>query len=154
MNYKEVTLEAMQVAGECKHFETAAEARRSIQSYWQDFKKRGKMEQLEEFRNHQIDGYVGVLLPKPNDKLDYMIAVSSDEKPVDFEARKIPAGQYLIFEAKGPLPYELRQVMDDIHHEFLPKSKYKLREAPILEHYPSGDIDAEDYMSEIWIPVE
>ncbi|ULG74595.1 GyrI-like domain-containing protein [Macrococcus brunensis] len=154
MNYHEVSVEAITLVGECVHYETASEARRSIQSYWQDFKARGKAEALESYRNQQIDGFVGVLIPKPNDRLDYMIAVSSDQDPVEFETRKLPAGRYLIFEAEGPLPFKLREVMDAIHHDFLPKSSYNLREAPIMEHYPSGDTQSADYLSEIWIPVE
>ncbi|GGB06642.1 AraC family transcriptional regulator [Macrococcus hajekii] len=154
MNYREVTFESIPLVGECVHYETAAEARRSIQSYWTDFTKRGKDKVLDQYHNQQISGFLGVLIPKPNDRLDYMIAVSSDEQPAELEVRKIPVGRYLIFEAKGKLPYALRKVMDDIHHEFLPKSHYKLREAAILEHYLPGDIESDTYISEIWIPIE
>ena len=53
-----------------------------------------------------------------------------------------------------PLPNPMQDIWKRIYSEWLPNSGYQHAMIPEIEYYSSGDMLAEDYRSEIWIPIK
>ncbi|MFB5761405.1 AraC family transcriptional regulator [Paenibacillus medicaginis] len=90
------------------------------------------------------------------DQFTYMIAVeSSNEAPASsgFTTYKVPAATWAVFPVTGAMPDAMENIWKRIFQEWFPATGYEHADAPELEVYPPGDPAAEDYHSEVWIPV-
>ncbi|MDR1262834.1 MAG: AraC family transcriptional regulator [Oscillospiraceae bacterium] len=85
----------------------------------------------------------------------YMIGLEStlDALPDDLEAVNIPPSTWAVFDCTGPMPNAMHSVWERVFTEFLPNEPYAHAGTPDLEVYDAGDVAAEDYHSEIWIPI-
>ena len=160
MNYKLVEKEAFTVLEKVEPHEIDDSVNKNtIPAFWE--------------RSHQ-DGTVKTLLEKTNDKsfifgicygdspsdkktFDYSIAAICDkdiEVPNGFRINEIPARSWLVFECIGPMPKAMQSMWHKITAEFFPSSDYIPTYEMDIEAYPAMDMNAEDYKSEIWIPVK
>lgn len=58
------------------------------------------------------------------------------------------------FRAVGKIPSAIQRVNRQIFTEWLPNNpEYALADNINIEMYTEGDMDGDDYVSEIWIPV-
>ena len=106
--------------------------------------------------------YVSLSLDSPNiteiDKSRFLIGVmipESMEVPKGFGTFRIEAGQYAIFNIEGRY-LELNKVYRDIYLDWLPNSKYQLREQMTFEAYtntPDKTIGSE-IVTDIYLPIE
>lgn len=88
-------------------------------------------------------------------KNKYMVGVETVSKDLEgLDVETIPASTWLVFEAKGPLHPNLGETWHYIYHDYLPNHTYKQRNIPTIEKYCCDDVDADDNLIEIWIPVE
>lgn len=160
MNYKLVEKEAFTVLEKVEPQEIDDSVNKnSIPAFWE--------------RSHQ-DGTVKTLLEKTTDKsyifgicynnaptdkktFDYSIAAICDkdiEIPAGFRINQIPARSWLVFDCIGPMPEAIQDIWHKITAEFFPTSDYIPTYEMDIEAYPAMDMNAEDYKSEIWIPVK
>ncbi len=85
---------------------------------------------------------------------DYFIACISDAPAGEgMEELSVPACNWAIFEATGPMPDAIQEVTKRIFTEWFPASGYEHADAPEIEWYSEGDMSAADYKSEVWIPI-
>ncbi|TDM05201.1 GyrI-like domain-containing protein [Macrococcus lamae] len=153
MAYEVKAFVELTVIGEARFYESMEEAQENIPKFWDEFNRSGKNKQLEKLADDKFNGFFGVCFPKGTGT-DYMIAVSSEQKTEEWEVNTIPAGNYLKFEAIGPVPREIQRVTNEAYEVIIPASQHDLRHAPEFEFYPAGNLKAKDYVTEIWIPVE
>lgn len=153
MKYRQQKIDTEQIIGAVIHYETMTEATQHIHEFWKKVASDGKDKTLLKLSNQHIEGLLGVCISRPNGKMDYMVAVTADKENDNFEAKKLPAGDYLIFEAVGPVPQAIHETMVQVDQE-IKDLDYELRHGPMFERYTEGDTQAEDYITELWIPVE
>ena len=87
---------------------------------------------------------------------DYWIACETNSETLshELEKLKIPSSTWAIFESKGAMPHAIQDVWTSIFDEFFPDAGFKHSNGPDIELYPAGDVNSQEYRSEIWIPVE
>jgi AraC family transcriptional regulator len=51
------------------------------------------------------------------------------------------------------MPHAIVNVLSRIYQEWFPSTGFEQANAPVLEVYLPGDISAEDYKCEVWIPI-
>lgn len=74
--------------------------------------------------------------------------------PEGFRNINIPARTWAIFKCVGPMPDAIQNMWDKIYSEWLPGADYELIPDYDIENYLPGDNSADEYISEIWIPVK
>lgn len=87
---------------------------------------------------------------------EYSIGAVCDGKtivPKGFRKSTIPARTWAIFECKGAMPNAMQDMWHKITSEFFPTSGYQPTYEMDIEAYSEGDMNDENYHSEIWIPV-
>jgi predicted transcriptional regulator YdeE len=85
----------------------------------------------------------------------YMIASKADvTSPAEgFALSTIPATTWAIFTSVGSIPGAIQNMFGRIYQEWFPATGYEHSGAPEMEVYLPGDITAEDYRCEVWIPI-
>ena len=92
------------------------------------------------------------------DQFRYLIAgrYTGGEIPEGMVLFEFPVGDWAVFDCFGPLPEALQSVNTKIYQEWLPGNPdYVIAGNSTVEWYDStGDQNAPDYHSAIWIPVK
>lgn len=156
MNYKIVKKDEMRIIGFKKWFSTENDSQLTeIPKMWDSVTEEMK-HVITELSNN--DGVIGLCADMYNGGFDYWIGCMSDrECPNDLEEMTIPPSLWAVFEVIGsmrPLPNPMQDVWKRIYSEWLPNSGYKYAMLPEIEYYSAGDMMADDYRSEIWIPIK
>lgn len=156
MNYKILKKEEMHIIGIKKWFSTENDSQLTeIPKMWDSVTDELR-EQITSLSNN--DGVVGLCADMYNGGFDYWIGCMSDKEcPANLEEITIPATSWAVFEVIGsmrPLPNAMQDIWKRIYSEWLPNSGYKHAMLPEIEYYSAGDMMADDYRSEIWIPVK
>ena len=97
------------------------------------------------------------VMPEHRDSVefDYYIATATDAPtPEGMTELTVPPSTYAVFEAAGPLPGSIQELTKRIYSEWLPKAGYELGDAPDIEVYSEGDTQANDYRSQVWLPIK
>jgi predicted transcriptional regulator YdeE len=148
----EMTLESMgafTIVGRGKKFSEDG-AFDNVPGYWCEYYAGGYGE--------IVPGYLGVCVELDCGKeFTYMIGSFADSGasvPEGFTKLELPPRTWAKFKARGKIPGALQSLNRAIYTSWLPSAEYKLAEAMNIEVYSEGDMDADDYESEIWIPVE
>lgn len=125
-----------------------------IPKIWEEVCNSGMGAKIASLSNGEPSGVLGVCANFRNTEFDYFIASSTNQKvPDKMEELIIPANLWVIFECVGSIPDAIQNVWRRIFTEWFPSSGYEHAEAPEIEWYSDGDNSADDYKSEIWIPV-
>ena len=156
MNYKIVKKEEMHIIGFKKWFSTENDNQmQEIPKMW-DSVSEEMMQKITALSNNA--GVVGLCADMYDGGFDYWIGCMSDKAcPEDLEEMTIPASSWAVFEIIGPmrpLPNAMQDIWKRIYSEWLPNSAYEHAMLPEIEYYSSGDMMADDYKCEIWIPVK
>ena len=156
MNYKIVEKEEMHIIGFKQRFSTENNSQMTeIPKMWDSVTEEMK-NRITELSNN--DGVVGLCADMYNNSFDYWIGCMSDKEcPADLEQMTIPATTWAVFEVIGsmrPLPNAMQDIWKRIYSEWLPNSGYEHAMLPEIEYYSKGNMMADDYKSEIWIPVK
>lgn len=156
MNYRIVEKEAMRIIGFKKWFSTENDSQLTeIPKMWDNMTEKMKARICKLSSN---EGVVGLCADMYDGGFDYWIGCMSDQPcPSDLESMTIPASTWAVFEVVGsmrPLPNAMQDIWKRIYAEWLPNSGYEHAMLPEIEYYSAGDMMAEDYRSEIWIPVK
>lgn len=156
MNYKIVEKEAFKIVGYAKRITTAnGKNLELIPAFWDEAYEKGWCKKLGAIAGNM--GLIGVCTDFDFDKEEMTYAIVA-EKPVDKVAEdmvelEIPAANWAIFEAVGPMPDSIQNVWKRIFSEWFPATGYQHADGPELEVYPAGDANSMDYKCEVWIPV-
>lgn len=154
MNYTIIKKDAFHLLGVVRRFSTKdGESLRKIPEFWAEFNRESCSMLWPCACREQIFGASINYDPK-SEEFDYVIGVPFEgEKPGQFEMIQIPAATWAIFKITGAMPHALQNTMQRIYSEWLPATNYELADAPHMELYYDGDITADDYRSEIWMPL-
>ena len=86
-------------------------------------------------------------------QFSYVIGFESDAEAGEFSAYDVPAATYAVFKAVGPVGKAIQDVWDYAMGEFWETEPYVHGAEFDIEAYPFGDPHADDYVTQIWIPV-
>lgn len=159
MNYKIVEKAAFQVLEKVEaHSIVDSENKNTIPDFWTRSRKDGTIETLLEKTNDKsfIFGICYGNIPTDAKTFDYSIAVKWNEDrsvPDGYRVSEIPSRTWAVFECIGAMPDAIQETWHKICSEFFPLSDYKPTYEMDIEAYTDGDMSADDYKSEIWIPI-
>lgn len=150
MNYRVVERAGFRAAG--KIVTSSLEDDKTPQ-FWDVCKKDGTLDRLLEIG---VDACTLGMCFGYNDEgiNDYMVGIETTRDcPEGMKTVEVPASTWLVFESIGPINPTLQNTWTRIYGEFLPQSTYKQASLPTMERYFGGNVGADNYRVEIWIPV-
>lgn len=155
MKYQIVEQDAFRVVGVKRSYESVEEGFEDIPSFWEEFNFSSQNEHLWSMRDGRVPGYLGLCVGHTSGTgFDYHICVSSGAPAGEgFEEHVVPSSRWLVFDAVGAVPKSVQTVNRQIYENFLPGSQYRHAGTEEFELYGLGDPKADDYLTQIWIPV-
>lgn len=164
MNVKITKINSFKIIGFAREF-TYAEEREAIPKFWDEVNEKygamyaGKTPEnpLEKAFAENGIGEYGVCLGQNNGKTLYVIAgeYKGGEVPEGMSVHTIEGGEFAIFDCIGPMPDAIQSVTTKIFKEWLPGNPdYALAREVTIEWYDNGNVEAEDYHSAVWLPVQ
>ncbi|GEP84247.1 putative effector domain of transcriptional regulator [Staphylococcus piscifermentans] len=155
MEYEIKHLDTTQVIGILSKYATMQDAQQGLPQAWSNFNASDKPETLKAISNDKLQGFLGIVIPTENG-MNYLIAVTSDKKSAaGLYPYTLPEGNYIVADAIGPLPYTLQKTTERLYNpDVLSDLGYQYRNAPGIELYPHGNTDADDYVAQVWVPIE
>ncbi|MFP4016483.1 MAG: effector binding domain-containing protein [Halanaerobiales bacterium] len=156
MDYKIVEKDGFKIVGKAIRVSSEnGENYKRIPEFWGECYSNGTCDKLAE-KMGQL-GIMGVCMEgsEDGDKFTYVVAIEKPEEEMDIDLveKEIPAANWAVFQAIGPMPDAIQNVWKSIYSEWFPSTGYKHTGGPELEVYYPGDSSAEDYKSEVWIPI-
>ena len=150
MEYKIEKWEEMDLLVHAKDFH-AETSESEIPAFWDEYYAN------EDYR--KVPGYLGICAQKKTtgDTFRYGIgclAKDVDGIPEGFEILHLPEYTWAVFTCVGPTPDAIQSMWERIYKEWLPTAEYELIPDYDIENYLPGDPSAQDYVSEICIPVK
>lgn len=128
-----------------------------IEEFWKENTMKGLLPKLLELNDGQPQGILGVAIGDWENKgeFNYYIAVASNKPkiPEGMEALEINRSKWAMFDCVGPMPTALRNMQQRIITEWFPQSGYQYSNLPDIELYTDGNTLADDYQTQVWIPV-
>jgi AraC family transcriptional regulator len=156
MDYRIIEKEAFTVVGKSigvTYLDN--EHSRQIPRFWEECNRDGTVAKLGSIgTDENLLGICFDMLPDKED-FTYMIASKADlTSPADeFSLRTVPASSWAIFTSVGPMPGAIQSLIGRIFQEWFPATGFEHSGAPEMEVYPPGDVSAEDYRCEVWVPI-
>lgn len=74
--------------------------------------------------------------------------------PEGFTLLTVPAATWAVFRCVGAMPHAIQALWQAIYSEWAPQADYELIPGYEIEFYTEGNPQSEDYVSEIWLPVQ
>lgn len=125
-----------------------------IPKFWADVNKDGRLQNLLPFADDM--GVLGIVYgydPKTK-TMSYMIGVNHQVTAIEgLESISFPPMDYAAFEAKGPLPDSIKELMPKLQ-VFMKSSNLTYGDGPELEVYPQGDMSSQNYVCYYWLPIQ
>lgn len=148
MDFTVESMGELQVVGKVRRFGTE-EATGLIPGFWDEYSQKGL--------HRKVCGYLGVCFDETGKDFAYMIGAfrrEGEPVPEGFETHTIAPHTWAKFRAAGPIPDAVQKVTKQIFTEWLPGNpEYEPAEDLSMEVYSEGDVNAADYLTEIWLPV-
>ena len=150
MEYKIEKWEAVDLLVHAEDFH-AETSEKEIPKFWDAY--------YENENYRRVPGYLGVCAQKKTagDSFRYGIGCMAKDVegvPEGFEILHLPEYIWAVFTCRGPVPGAIQKMWERIYREWLPTAEYELIPDYELENYLPGDPGAQDYVSEICIPVK
>lgn len=159
MNYEIISKESFTVLEKVEQHTVVGEQNKyTIPDFWDRSHKDGTIETLLKYTSDRsfIFGICYGNGRTDCEHFDYSIAVQCTPDtvaPQGYRVRTIPARTWAVFECIGAMPDAIQQLWHEICSEFFPTSNYKPTYEMDIEAYPVGNMTANDYRSQIWIPI-
>lgn len=158
MDYRIVEKDAYRIIGKQLRTTTKdGENNREIPRFWQRCNSDGTSEMLIEIGGGPED-LLGICMDMEfgSEEFSYLIAVKAageSEVPEGYVAREIPASTWAVFTSVGAMPDAIQKVWVRVFQEWFPATGYEHAGGPEIESYPAGDVNADDYRCEVWVPI-
>lgn len=127
-----------------------------IPEFWSACQRDGSFSQFASMDAGTPKGLFGLFrrdekIPK---EVVYSIMVKADmELPDGCTEIRIPEAIWAVFDCVGPVPQAIQNGWKYLQEEWLVRYPFQHANCPELEWYSDGNAYAEDYLSQIWIPV-
>ena len=126
-----------------------------IPKFWNELCENGTCDKLMDLCDDSNKSMYGVCYNFGKDEFDYMVAVESNKELNEkYEVLDVPELTWVKFECRGRMPEAQQSVWKRIFTEWFPTSGYEHDEGPEIEWYSDGDMNSDNYLSEIWIPIK
>lgn len=150
MEYQIEKWEAMDLLVHAKMFQVEI-SEKEIPTFWDEYYSN------EEYR--KIPGYLGICSQKETESAMFQYGIGCKASDVDgvpegFEIIHVPEYSWAVFRCVGPSSKAIQSMWDKIYNEWLPITEYELIPEYYIENYLPGNPTAQDYVSEICIPVK
>lgn len=155
MNYRVDKKEAFKIVGAKEHFEMSLEESfENVPLFWKKTGESGLIPAICTLMDKPPFGVLGVSTCMNGQDFDYYIAVATNkDTPAGMDDYVVPESTWAIFECVGAMPNAIQDLQKRIITEWLPTSGYEYANAPDIEVYFEGNQQADDYKSEVWLPV-
>lgn len=159
INYAIVEKEAFRIVGaRLKTNIREGDYYQKIEGFWKETTEKGLLPELLKINNGKIKGILGVAIGDWENKgeFNYYISVASEEQciPKGMETLEIASSKWALFDCIEPIPTAMRQMQQRILTEWFPQSGYQYNDIPDIEYYTDGNTLADDYQTQIWVPVK
>lgn len=123
-----------------------------IPKMWQEVCQSGKYMDIVKLSNGKPAGIMGACANFKEGAFEYYIASASDQAaPEGMSELTVAEGTWVVFECLGMK--NIQSTWKRIYSEWFPQSGYEHSGGAEIEWYSEGDIEADDYLTEIWIPI-
>lgn len=159
MDYKIVKKDAFKVVEKVEtHSIVDSENKNTIPDFWTRSHADGTVKTLIDLTNDDtfIFGICYGNSPTDSKTFDYAIAAACDDNckvPEGFRINEIPVRTWAVFKCIGKMPEAIQETWHKICAEFFPIANFKPTYEMDIEAYSKGNMTANDYYSEIWVPV-
>lgn len=100
-------------------------------------------------------GLLGVCFSEGEGSDGYLVGVATAAPcPSGMVERVVEAATYAVFDCTGPMPTAIQELNHRIFTEWLPSSGYEWASKTDVEVYFGPNMTAEDYRSQVWLPIE
>ena len=124
-----------------------------IPQIWVESHQNGVVQRIFELSNRNPCGMMGAVTNYTDTTIDYYIAVSSDREPPDGMAEFIvEKSMWAIFPCIGR--HTIQPTWKRIYGEWFPSSGFEHTGGTEIEWYSEEEPAAENYLTEIWIPIK
>ena len=128
-----------------------------IPGFWSECQRDGTFAALATMDQGEPRGLFG-LVEEPGDspdEVDYSIMAVTDRKaPQGFHEMIIPQAAWAVFDCRGPVPQGIQNGWKYLTEEWLISYPFAHADCPELEWYSSNNPYDQDYLAQIWIPIE
>lgn len=127
-----------------------------IPEFWNDCQKNGTFSKLISMNNKAPTGLFGLFgkYDESAEEIEYSIMIcSSSALPEDFQEIIVPEATWAVFNCIGAVPQAIQAGWKYLNEEWLIKYPFRHAPCPELEWYSDGNSYADDYLSQIWIPI-
>lgn len=155
MTYKVVSLGAFYLSGLKREFTT--ETMGEIKPLWDELEQNGTLADLQKLNDvDTLKGHIGACIKtEPSEHLNYLISVATKEPHENYETAYIPASEWVVFDAIGPIPTAIQKTFEYIYGTWFKDAPFRPLQIADLEFYPlEMNFETENPKVEIWIPVE
>ncbi|PID98208.1 MAG: hypothetical protein CSA82_00785 [Actinobacteria bacterium] len=83
----------------------------------------------------------------------YDVANIAAAHTMGLDLLEAPEAEYAIFTLVGPIPHSITQAWKYVAGTFFPEQGYRHAGTPDFEVYLDGDMYADDYTMELWVPI-
>lgn len=164
IDYRIEKREAIRVAAKVKSFSIDNNINKvEIPKFWSDCFTDDSIKTLQQFSKNipsiTGDGILGICDSNSslndNRYFNYAIGIETDENevPTGYTIIDIPGGTWAVFKCIGSMPKAIQNMWRRIYSEFFPQSDYEPVQGIDFEYYTQGDNSKDNYISEIWLPV-
>ncbi|WP_251038137.1 AraC family transcriptional regulator [Paenibacillus albidus] len=157
MEYRIVQKDSFTIVGKSVRVTTKdGENIREIPKFWDRVNTDGTADQLIQIGGDKDILGVCLDMDHAGEQFSYWVAVEAqpDANTQEYETAVIPAADWAVFTSVGPMPDAIQGLWQRIFQEWFPETDYEHAGGPELELYSLGDIHADDYRSEVWIPIK
>lgn len=124
-----------------------------IPQIWVEAHQSGAVQKIFELSNRNPCGMMGAIANYTENTLDYYIAASLDEDlPEGMTELIVEKSMWAVFPCIGR--HTIQPIWKRIYGEWFPLSGFEHTGGAEIEWYSEEDPSAEDYLTEIWIPVK
>ena len=150
MDYRIEKMNEMKLLIYSRRF-TEENSAKGIPAFWDEY--------FQKELNKSVPGHLGICAQEKTGNKEFLYGIGckadyAKDVPEGFQVLTIPAHTWAIFKCVGAMPDAIQNMWDKIYREWLPGSDYELIPDYDIEHYLPGNNMADDYISEIWIPVK
>lgn len=127
-----------------------------IPEFWNECQRDGTFAKLISMDCGKPQGLFGLFgsYEEEPEEIEYSIVVRSNQNlPSEFVEIIIPEVTWAIFDCIGPVPQAIQRGWHYLHKEWLIKYPFRHAPCPELEWYSDGNSYADNYFSQIWIPI-
>lgn len=128
----------------------------SIPAFWSECQRDGTFSGLISMDEAETKGLMGIFggYDQNTCEIEYAIMViSAQDVPEKYAQMDIPEMNWAVFDCVGSVPQAIQEGWKFLNSEWLVNYPFRHAPCPEIEWYSSGNPYAEDYLSQIWIPI-